>query len=142
MSKKLRFLVLVTKGWTEEYIASILENAGKELETLGVSSYRLMDSGTWFRERFPACGDWDSWIWESVNGVDYITREVHFDGFILTSIQMGRANASIAALALRNKRAVLALEENQPLKKVTAINADNVDDWAEGWSYDAERIGG
>ena len=143
MSKTPKLLVLVTKGLSEDYVESLLISVRGSLKSLGIENVQLKDSGTWFRERFPACSDWDSWIWETVNGIDYASRELYFDGFILTSRQLGRANASIVSLALRNKRLVLAYEdEDRPLRNVIQINVEDENNWVEGWSFDSTEIGG
>lgn len=138
MSTKL--LVLVTKGLNEDYIASLLGDIQQSLSRLGLADVTLSDSGSWFRERFQQTGDWDSWVWETVNGIDYISRKYNFDGFVVTSDQLGKANAGIVSLALQNKRAVLAYDEDRPLRKVTELHADDPTNWTEGWSFDAEHI--
>ncbi len=138
MSTKL--LVLVTKGINEDYITSLLGDIQQSLSRLGLADVTLSDSGSWFRERFQQTGDWDSWVWETVNGIDYITRKPNFDGFVVTTDQLGKANAGIVSLALQNKRAVLAYDEDRPLRKVTELHVDDPTNWTEGWSYDAERI--
>ena len=136
----IKLLVLVTKGLTDDYIATLTNDVKSALAQAGISNVVLTDSGAWFRERFQQSGDWDSWVWETVNGIDYVTRQHYFDGFVVTAEQLGRANAGIVSLALRNKRAVLAYVDDRPLKKVTEVHADDPDNWAEGWSYDAQLL--
>ena len=137
----IKLLVLVTKGLNDEYVATLMTDVRDALQHVGISNVTLVDSGAWFRERFSQTGDWDSWIWETVNGIDYITRQYNFDGFVATTEQLGRANASILSLALRNKRAVLSYLENRSIRKILDINADDPDNWAEGWSFDSVEIG-
>jgi hypothetical protein len=142
MGKTPNFLVLVSKGLPEDYLDTLMLQVRGSLQTLGIEQMKLTDSGTWFRERFSSCGDWDSWIWETVNGIDYASRELFFDSFVLTAPQLGRANASIASLALRQKRPVFSFQEDEPLRIVTQINVDDENNWVEGWSYDSKAIGG
>jgi len=136
----IKLLVLVTKGMTDDYVASMMNDVKDALVRAGILNVVLTDSGAWFRERFQQSGDWDSWMWETVNGIDYVTRQHYFDGFVVTADQLGKANAGIASLALQNKRAVLAYSEDRPLKKVTEIHADDPTNWTEGWSFDSAPI--
>ncbi len=137
---KIRLLVLVTKGLSDDYVDQLMGDVKRTLAEAGIANVALQDSGSWFREQFQRLGDWDSWIWETVNGVDYITRQHNFDGFVVTSDQLGKANAGIVQLALRNKRAVLHYVEDRPLRKVLEVHADDPENWAEGWSIDSTAL--
>jgi hypothetical protein len=118
------------------------EEIRTSLRQLGLPSFTLTDSSTWYREKFSTLGDWDAWIWETVNGKDYGTRKAHFDGFVIPNPTMGRANAQIAALALRHDRLVLGWREDGTLVSVKSIVCDNANDWTDGWSYQAVEVGG
>lgn len=109
-------------------------------DQLGVSA-TVLDSATWFREKFDSCGDWDSWVWETVTGKDYGTRRRHFDGFVVLGDRLGKASAGIADLALRNGRAVLAWKEPdfQTVKTVSVLDAEDV---RAGWTIGTAQIGG
>lgn len=136
--KKPKLLALVSKGLSDEYIQYMLEEAKKSLVEFGIPEADIKDSSTWFREKFSSCGDWDAWIWETVNGRDYMTRQHHFDGFLICTDTLGKANANIAGLALRNQRAVLSWLEDQPIRIVTAVKTVDDTNWAEGWSFETQ----
>jgi hypothetical protein len=93
----------------------------------------LVHSADWYHETFQSCGNWDSWIWETVTGRDYGTRDKHFDGFIVYGEKLGRANAGIVDLALRSDRVVLAMREAQ-LDIVTGVVALDTEDMVSGWT--------
>jgi hypothetical protein len=126
----------------EDRIATRLDEIQSGLGRLGLPSVRLMDSSAWYREKFSTCGDWDAWIWETVNGRDYSTRKHHFDGFVVTQRTLGKANAQIVAFALRNDRMVFSAEHDGSIKVVKAVNCINANDWIDGWGYDAVEVGG
>jgi hypothetical protein len=85
--------------------------------TLGLN-VELVDSASWYRERFDICGNWDSWIWETVTGKDYGTREDHFAGFVMAGDRLGKASAGIVELALRRGCAVLTCHTDGTLRTV------------------------
>lgn len=93
----------------------------------------FVHSADWYRESFEAAGNWDSWIWETVHGRDYATREKHFDAFVVYGENMGRANAGIVDLALKSGRVVLALHQETIaiVKKVISMDPE---DMVSGWS--------
>lgn len=102
-----RLLALFSSTTSDEQIAA--ETAALDsalLGTLGVA-FRLTNSLDWYREAFPRCGSWDSWVWESVNGLEYGTRRRYFDGFVVCSDPLGRATGQLVTLALLHNRAVL-----------------------------------
>lgn len=133
----IQLLVLVSKGLSSDYVEQLMSDVKQSLTKVGIANVVLSDSGTWFRENFQRTGDWDSWIHDTVMGIDYITRNHHFDGFVVTSDNLGRANAGIVQLALRQKRAVLHYVEDQPIRKVVEVHADDPTDWGAGWSIDS-----
>lgn len=135
-------LVLVHRGMNDEAIQTRLDEVQSGLRQFGLPSVRLMDSSSWYREKFSTCGDWDAWIWETVNGRDYSTRRPHFDGFVVTQRTMGKANAQIVAFSLRHDRMVFSLEHDGSIRVVKAVNCINANDWTDGWSYDAVEVGG
>lgn len=103
-------------------------------------SFDLTNSVDWFTRRFEVCGGWDAWVWETVNGRDYQTRRGLFDGFVVTSNPMGRANAEIVKLALRAGRGVLLWSEGEPLKSVQRILLIDDNNWTAGWSVESTPI--
>lgn len=137
-----KILVLVTREMDERQIEAVSSDIQAALMKFSPRTYIMTDSAAWYREKFASSGSWESWIFETVAGRDYHTRRPNFDGFVVATTTMGKANASICSLALQNDRAVLAWQEDQPLRLVTSINLDNPDDWANGWSFESKAIGG
>jgi hypothetical protein len=109
---------------------------------LDLDAVVLTDSATWYREQFDACGNWDSWVWETVTGRDYATREQHFHGFIVLGDRLGRASAGIVDLALRNGRAVLAWKASEPLLTVQSVVRLDDEDLVLGWGTGTMDIKG
>jgi hypothetical protein len=93
----------------------------------------LVDSAFWHKEQFQRCGDWSSWVWETVTGRDYDTRRPHFAGFIICEEELGKANAQLVELALRNGRSVLFARRNRPLSTVKAVEEADSTNWQRGW---------
>lgn len=129
-----RLLVLVNRGESSHSINRAVETADALIrEGLGVS-VELVDSAFWHKEQFGRCGDWSSWIWETVTGKDYETREHHFSGFIVCAEELGRANAQLVELALRNGRSVLFARKNCPLSVVKEVKVTDENNWQGGWT--------
>lgn len=124
-------------------VESIVQDVGFRVEAdLGLTNAQVIDSHSWWQKRFNACGNWDAWCWETVTGRDYGTRKPYFNGFVVCTFRLGRANAQIAELALRNNKAVLSWSKNGPLTLVTVVNELDANDWVEGWSYETKPLGG
>lgn len=139
--KTVKLLALVAKDTLPVYIEQMRTDLTRALHAFGLSNVVLTDSGAWFRERFSACGDWESWVWESVCGKDYNTRAPNFDGFVVCVDTLGRANAQIVDLALRNQRAVLAWDGSE-LRSVSRLLTYDHQRWADGWGIETTSIGG
>ena len=136
----LRFLVLVNREMSGMAVERALETVVLMLEKdLGVSA-ELTDSAKWYKDQFHRCGDWSSWIWETVTGKSYETRRPHFSGFVVCEEELGKANAQIVTLALRNNRAVLFCRKNQPLAPVTSVEEVDATNWKRGWKAKLEGI--
>lgn len=108
---------------------------------LGLSEVLITDSGTWYKQSFDTAGNWDSWIWETVLGRDYETRDRHFSGFVVYGDRLGRATAGVCNLALRSDRAVLVFD-GQRLGKVTSVVTVDQENMVSGWTVDVSAIGG
>lgn len=111
-------------------------------EDLNLHGVNVIDSTAWWEKRFAACGDWDSWCWETVTGREYTSRKPYFNGFVVCTYQLGRANAQIVELALRNDKAVLAWSKGQPLLVVTSVHQRDSEAWVDGWSYKTRPLEG
>lgn len=128
-----KLLVLVNRGMSSHAIDQAVETAGVLIqERLGIEP-QLIDSAFWHKEQFNRCGDWSSWIWETVTGRDYDTREHHFSGFVVCEEELGKANAQLVELALRNGRSVLFARKNCPLATVKEVKVADEQNWQRGW---------
>lgn len=121
-------------------IDQIVSDFIREFKRWANRSVRVTDSADWYNQTFASCGSWDSWIWETVNGVDFQTRRRNFDGFVVLSDSLGRANAGIVRLALRNNAPVLAWK-NDAIRTVTALEEIDVNDWMGGWQVQTAAMG-
>jgi len=139
--KRVKFLALVAKDTLPVYVEQMRTDLTRALHAFGLADVAITDSGAWFHERFAVCGDWQSWIWESVNGKDYATREPNFDGFVVCVDTLGKANAQIVELALRNNRAVLAWDGSE-LRSVSRLLTYDANRWVEGWGIETTSLGG
>jgi len=114
--------------------AAIQVKAGL-VATLGLTDVSILDSAAWYREQFSVSGNWDSWIWETVSGRDYGTRENHFAGFVVFGDRLGKASAGIVELALRTGRPVLVW--NNSLRTVRSIKPVDASDMTSGWAIES-----
>ena len=110
--KEKRILALVPNDLNEGQLAQIRSAICSTFLDLGISVI-VTDSMKWYREKFAASGNWDSWVWDTVLGRDYSTRSRYFDGFVVVSQKLGRVSANIAILALRNDIFVLSWSEDK-----------------------------
>ena len=139
-----RILVLVGNGSTPLQIQARLKELQKLLSSkLGTTvEPELIDSSTWYKTFFPSCGNWESWIWETVTGKDYSTRQPRFSGFIVTETPLGKANAGIVRLALRNNSAVLLCRNQADIAVVTDVVETEQSDWGANWDVTTKPFGG
>lgn len=141
-----RLLLLFPKGTsssdTEKQVAQVRACIKDCLSPILAETGELVSSDNWFNQSFAQYGDWDSWIWETVNGKDFNTREHHFKGYVVVSAQnhtCGRATASISSLALRAGRPVLHFD-GVSLRKVLTIDKNPSESWIDGWSIDSTPV--
>lgn len=120
--RPLTLLVLVSQEQGHEAVEAARADLEGALADRGLQ-VRLVDSIEWYEQQFPISGTWESWIWDTVNGRDCRTRTPHFDGFLVLSDQLGRANATVAAMALRNGSAVLGWH-NKVLQRVRHVESE------------------
>lgn len=89
----------------------VIEPTMGEIQTrLGNISHpmTLVDSSAWFQHSFARFGSYESWVYETVVGIDYSTRKPRYDAFFVVGDgDVGLATANIVQLALTNKRPVL-----------------------------------
>ena len=138
--QRFSFLILVNRGMGSLGIEKAVESVHAALkEKLGLDA-ELTASSVWYKEHFSRCGDWDSWIWETVTGKSYDTRKPHFAGFIVCEEKLGRANAQIVDLAVRNKKVVLFCRKDLPLSEVEGTEETDPDNWKQGWKVTLGRV--
>lgn len=137
------FLALVPRGTLPTEVELLVGELGDKLKNqLGLSSC-ITDSLSWYRESFDRCGNWDSWIWDSVTGRDYNTREHKFKGFVVVKNRsLGRANASIVDLALSNQRLVLYFQPDKDIEVVSRIEQTEPEELAAGWTVTTQELRG
>lgn len=100
-------LVLFGKDAQKDEIESTVGEIRSRLDSISYSM-DLVDSSAWFQYAFARYGSFDSWVHETVAGIDYATRKPRFDAFFVVSDgDVGLATANIIQLALANKRPVL-----------------------------------
>lgn len=140
LNKKL--LALVSRDMNQSQIEETVTSICNRLKTdLGITEVGVTDSVFWYNTLFPVAGNWESWIWESVNGKDFGTRKPHFVGFVVCSAMLGRANAAIVKLALRDKRTVLHWSSaRHPLSIVVEVIGSDDNNWKTGWSVRTREL--
>lgn len=100
-------LVLFPKDAENELVESTLREIRSRLDSIS-HPLNLIDSSSWFNHSFARYGSFDSWVYETVVGIDYATRKPRFDAFFAVGDgDVGLATANIIQLALVNKRPVL-----------------------------------
>jgi len=138
---KLKVLALVGRGQTPQQRKGELSNLEQTFAQMGLGA-EIVDSASWYKDFFSRCGDWDSWIWETVVGKDYITRQPRFGCFVVCQTPMGRANAGISRLALRSGTPVLLWKDQAALEKVTEVVETDEADWGAKWGVKVAPNGG
>lgn len=133
------FLACFPKHFGPSQEESAVEEAESLLTALGVRA-QWQTSGDWFKQSFPQHGNWDSWIWDTVHGKDYMTRAVRFHGFLVYGKEIGRATANIVKTALQSGRVVLALVDSS-LYAVTDVEEQDSTRWSNGWTLVLSTIG-
>jgi len=59
-----------------------------------------------YDRHFARCGSWDSWAEDVATGIDYMSREPRFHGFIVPGKSVGAATARILRSALSARKPV------------------------------------
>lgn len=141
MNPQPHLLALVPRGTLPVEIDALLGELSDKLKSQLGLDVCLTDSLSWYREAFDRCGNWDSWIWDSVTGRDYDTREYRFKGFVVVkSKALGRGNASITDLALAKQRVVLYFEPENMIETVTRVDQTDAEDLASGWTITTQPL--
>lgn len=138
----LKVLALIPKSFGSPARAELKAQVESRLGTMTGKRVEVTDSIDWHRGTFGSSGGWDDWIWNTVSAVDYTTRKTKFDAFVTCVQDLGRANAGIVKLALRNGRAVLHWKDQEPLAVVQKLDERDSDDWVGGWRVCTTQIQG
>ncbi len=94
----------------------------------------------WREQTYSAAGDQYAWVWETVQGRDYNTRERHFAFFAVVSPWLDREGAQIVSLALAEHKVVLGLNCKTQLLEVQGLRKQ--EDESGRWTVWGIQIGG
>jgi hypothetical protein len=86
-----------------------------------------------FAEHYDPSNGFDGWTDYVVLGQDFMTRSYHYDVIIMPVEEIGKGNASIVRLALRNKRQILVRVKEREYHLVTGLQTLDEDNWQTGW---------
>lgn len=138
-----RYLCLFNASTLEVQADQVMTDLRAELtRTLDTDAFTLVSSKTWWTESFSRSGTWETWVWETVLGIDYATRKPQFTSFIICDADLGRANAAIVNKALaRPATAVLAWSRRGVIERVTEVLQVDPENWKSGWAYTTTSLG-
>lgn len=140
MSLKIKFLACFPKVSELDDEIRLVRQAHETVKSKLSLDCDIKSSRDWFNESFPTAHDYSSWIHDTVNGRDYLTREPNFRGFVVFSDRIGKMTAEIVNSALESKKVVLLLKEGK-LFSVARVQVVAATDWHRGWSVLAQPIG-
>lgn len=135
-----RLLALVDASFEEEDVAQTLTTLRTAWQTVMGVEATFKDSRTWYSESFSLCGSWDAWTWATVAEKPYGSRRTHFDGFVVCTPTLGRANKAIVSHALRDGRVVL-FWDREKLSLVHRLVTRDENNWKAGWAVQCLPIG-
>ena len=126
-------LVLLPANWTSLRSRLELKTVSRRLaEALG-RPVDLRDYKGWHLQMYQTCGDWRSWMWETVLGRDYETRQPHFDAFVVPPDSIDHVSAEIVNLALNKNRPVLGFNQDMALLQINSLRQCD-EDTGGGWA--------
>ena len=108
-------------------------------EALASLPSQAINSVKYHRQTFHDSGGWDPWISEIVQGIDYFTRQPHFDFMVCTEQAIGRATAQLVQGFLDNKKPVLYFAENEGFSEVSSLVQIEEDNWQSGWNIIVDK---
>lgn len=131
-----KLLLLVNRTFGPSDIQRAVEGVTFQFRTdfQGVTA-TILDSASWWKQKFSQDGSWEAWIHNTVHGRDYSTRQPYFNGFVVCSTNLGKANAGIVRLALEARRVVLSWTADKPLEVLQELVLLNPNSWKDGWSF-------
>lgn len=86
-----------------------------------------------YEANYKRCGSWDAWILDIVTRVDYVTREVVYQAFVVPNRNVGAATARIITTAMSWKRPVIFIEDNDTIRSVLGVTKVSAG-FKAGWS--------
>jgi len=132
-----RFFIAHSKSVSDEEMVEILANAAIVLNKASKGKPYVMTTGRDFFERkFKEVGSWDAWTNLVVTGVDYLTREPHFHGFLVPvtgADGIGGATARIVELAINARRPIFAFDMKGRSARIVNVKRVNARDFQTGW---------
>lgn len=117
-------LVLLPASWTSLRSRLELRAVADRLEPQVGQKVELHAYKDWHLLMYKTCGDYKSWMWETVLGRDYTTRKPHFDAFLILPEPLDNAGAEIVFLALSKNRPVLGFNQGWSLLHISSIREE------------------
>ena len=137
--RKVSLLLLTSNQMSEqeiEYAENFIRSSfGEKLNLEAV----VTRSDRWWFQTFAQCGDWETWIVETVSGRPYGEIGFHFNGFVLSYPIIGRANAAIMKRAMDRGAPIFDVTRSE-LQVVNQINEIDPNNWKSGWSVQSSPI--
>lgn len=106
----MKVLVVVSAGMVPLDFDLEVEEACTVLRTVGLdpASFTFTSVRNWFQDAFPQAGSLDSWVWETVHGKNFATKEPHFNMFVYPPrVTVDLHGVLVGLEALRNGRLVM-----------------------------------
>jgi hypothetical protein len=129
----LRVFLANAKGDSPEVIADMIQRATFPLRKISNGRTVIVTSGLDdFGRHFSRCGSWDAWARDVVQGIDYLSREPRYHGFVVPTLRCGAATANIIRGALGVGKPVLRLDGAE-LIIVKECSKVAERDWKAGW---------
>jgi hypothetical protein len=88
----------------------------------------LVTSKDWFRETFVQAGSLESWVWSTVNGRSYETREPTFGAFVYPDWPVDRHGVLLGLEVLQQRRAAVVRRGDQ-FQAVVGFGAKGMGAW-------------
>lgn len=130
-----RFLLLHPKSADEDEIRGLVSSALAILTPLSRGRpFELMTGREFFDLRFKAAGSWDAWANEAGAGVNPITREPLFHGFLVPGSRVGAGTARVVAAALMAGKRVFVFRSDGSIARARLVARTDPEDWRTGWT--------
>ena len=102
----------------------------RKTDECGETDLQICLSREVFEETFE--GDWNEWIDNEVNGVDYYTRRPKYGVIVCVTESVGKATSRIVEGALAQGKPVFLLENNK-LQSIAGVETLDRENWQGGW---------